>query len=278
VRLRYRDEVTLGEKPAGSEGSGARPALLLLHGWALELTMWTPQVPRLLALGYRVIRLDRRGFGESTGVPDVEQDASDAHRLLKQLGIERAGVLGMSQGARVALVLARSFPGLVTALVLDGPPELDAARVDDDDEKIPIERYSRILHAAGIKALRQELAQHPLMRLRTTNRTTRDLLAGMLGRYAAHDLRQHPSASSRVIPTDELHMPVLVVNGAHDNAPRLAAGERLAHLLRAERALVPASGHLPNLDNPVAYQAIIERFLARHGPPAPRRENRGEVS
>jgi len=227
--------------------------------------MWDPQVPRLTALGYRVIRVDRRGFGESTGVPDVEQDALDARRLLEQLRIERAAVLGMSQGARVALLLARTFPGLVTGLVLDGPPELDATLADDDEEKIPIERYSGILRDAGIGALRQELVQHPLMRLRTADRATRDLLAGMLGRYAAHDLRQHAFATHPTVQVDELHMPVLVVNGAHDNAPRLAAGESLARRLRAERALVPASGHLPNLDNPVAYHAILERFLARHG-------------
>jgi pimeloyl-ACP methyl ester carboxylesterase len=269
-RLRYRDEAP-DETASDRDATLERPALLLLHGWALELRMWDFQVPRLVALGYRVIRMDRRGFGHSTGVPGAGHDASDAHHLLRQLGIERAAVLGMSQGARAAILLAQEFPGVVTALVLDGPPEFDPLIAHVDDERIPVERYERLLHSSGLHTVREELMRHPLMRLRTTDRAARALLLEILGRYGARDLLERAAVDPVPVPAGPMSLPVLVINGAHDNAQRLAAGERLARRLGAEHALVPASGHLPNLDNPAAYHAILERFLARHGPPVRRR-------
>ena len=49
ARLRYRDE-------------GQGPAVMLVHGWTLDLEMWDPQVSALRD-GFRLVRLDRRGHG-----------------------------------------------------------------------------------------------------------------------------------------------------------------------------------------------------------------------
>ena len=61
------------------EGKG--PAIVLVHGWALDLTMWD-LVASALRSRYRVIRYDRRGFGGSTGQPDLQRDADDLMTLL----------------------------------------------------------------------------------------------------------------------------------------------------------------------------------------------------
>ncbi|HVS78395.1 MAG TPA: alpha/beta fold hydrolase, partial [Steroidobacteraceae bacterium] len=61
--LRYRDE-------------GAGPAVLLIHGWTLDLDMWEPQVAGL-AGAFRLIRFDRRGFGLSSGRASVTADVRD---------------------------------------------------------------------------------------------------------------------------------------------------------------------------------------------------------
>ncbi|HEV7445203.1 MAG TPA: alpha/beta fold hydrolase, partial [Steroidobacteraceae bacterium] len=55
ARLRYRDE-------------GTGPAILLIHGWSLDLDMWEPQVGDL-SRSFRLIRFDRRGYGLSSGKP-----------------------------------------------------------------------------------------------------------------------------------------------------------------------------------------------------------------
>jgi len=80
ARLCYRDD-----------GSG--PALVLVHGWLLDSTIWTANV-KAWAPRFRVLRLDRRGFGQSLAAPDLVADARDVVLLLDRLGIERAAILG----------------------------------------------------------------------------------------------------------------------------------------------------------------------------------------
>src|SRR5262245_18547849 len=89
AQLRFRDE---------GEGS----PVVLIHGWALDLDMWTPPFAALKN-AFRVIAYDRRGFGLSYGLPMLAQDPVDLEHLLDARGIERAALVGMSQGARVAL-------------------------------------------------------------------------------------------------------------------------------------------------------------------------------
>src|SRR5215470_1548091 len=96
TRLRYRDE-------------GCGPALLLVHGWTLDLEMWDPQVSALRN-SLRLIRLDRRGHGLSDGSPAAHRDSEDLEALCNQLALDRVAVVGMSQGARSALGFACAAP------------------------------------------------------------------------------------------------------------------------------------------------------------------------
>jgi pimeloyl-ACP methyl ester carboxylesterase len=238
ARLRYRDE-----------GSG--PPLLLLHGWTLDLDMWDPQVEEL-AGSHRLIRFDRRGFGLSSGQPSLASDVGDARRLCLQLGIERTAVLGMSQGARVALQLAASAPRLISCLILDGPPGLSTNESTD----VPLTDLREILRTRGIEALRQVWRRNPLATLRTPDPRMHALLDRMIARYSGGDLA-----------TASLSVPLLVLNGDHDLKTRLRAGQALSQSVpSAEHALIPEAGHLPNLDNPRAYNDTIRSFLARHPP------------
>src|SRR5262245_46586792 len=109
ARLRYRDE-------------GAGPAGVLIHGWTLDLEAWDPQVAAR-ALGLRCRRYGRRGFGLSEGTPDRVADVEALLRLLDHLGLASATLVGLSQGARVALAFALRCPERVSALTLDGPPD-----------------------------------------------------------------------------------------------------------------------------------------------------------
>jgi pimeloyl-ACP methyl ester carboxylesterase len=256
VRLHYR-----------SEGDAAKPALFFLHGWALDLRMWEPQAAALQDQ-YRVIRLDRRGFGESSGVTDPLTDARDAHALLEELNIPRAFVVGMSQGARAALALASIAPGCVSGLVLDGAPPIEGLMAADALDEVPVERLVRLLRGEGVHALRNDVAGHPFMQLRTSDAAMHALLARMLCGYRGDDLTARARSSTQ--PTLRLHalnLPVLALNGAHDTSQRRACGDAYCtRLPRCERALIPDSGHLPNLDNPSAYNAVLTGFFRRHAP------------
>ena len=73
------------------------------------------------ATAYRVVRYDLRNHGSSKGVPGEFRDFDDLLGLLDQLDIERAALVGLSLGARIAIDFAIAHPGRVDALVLASP-------------------------------------------------------------------------------------------------------------------------------------------------------------
>jgi pimeloyl-ACP methyl ester carboxylesterase len=104
--------------------SGAGPAVVLLHGGGLDLTSWDAQVPRL-ARTFRVIRVDARGHGRSTAPAGPMDPAQDLARVLDQLDVPRASLVGLSMGGGTAFSFALAHPGRVERLVLvstSGPP------------------------------------------------------------------------------------------------------------------------------------------------------------
>ena len=130
TQLRYRDE-----------GSG--PAVVLLHGWTLDLEMWEPQVAALRG-AFRLVRLDRRGHGQSSGVAASECDALDLAALCRHLELDRVALLGMSQGARGVLGFAATDCARISCLILDGPPDFGSDRTAE--EEVPLSDLRADLH------------------------------------------------------------------------------------------------------------------------------------
>jgi pimeloyl-ACP methyl ester carboxylesterase len=92
---------------------GAGSPVVLLHGGLGHSGNWGHQVPDLVAAGYRVIVVDSRGHGRSTrdGRPfSYELMASDVLAVMDRLGIARAALVGWSDGAIVALIMADKAP------------------------------------------------------------------------------------------------------------------------------------------------------------------------
>ena len=242
--------------------AGKGPAVLLIHGWTLDLDMWAPQFATL-ASRYRLIALDRRGFGLSTGTPGIEHDLADIAQLLAKLSVGQVAIVGMSQGARVALRWAMRSPERTTCLVLDGPPR-DLLSVSRLEGEITLAAYRKLVRSEGIEAFRRQWLEHPLMRLHTRDARVHALLREMVGRYPGHDLLADDTEHlPDVGDLDRLDLPVLVINGEHDSDARIGAGNDLVRALPDVRlAVIPDAGHLSNLDNPGAYNAVLGEFLS----------------
>src|SRR5690242_5065379 len=161
ARLRYRDE-------------GCGPAVLLIHGWTLDLDMWEPQVAGLGG-SFRLVRFDRRGFGLSSGRASLAADVQDALSLCDRLQLERPACVGMSQGARVALHLCRSAPERLSCIVLDGPPPGLAEDALESSEDVPHADYRSLIAAGDIDTFRRRWASHRLMQLETRSAQARAL-------------------------------------------------------------------------------------------------------
>jgi pimeloyl-ACP methyl ester carboxylesterase len=99
---------------------GQGQPVLLLHGGLSHRLSWFSQVPWLVGCGRQVILLETRGHGES-GLGEAELSyrllAIDAIHVLDQLGIKRTDVIGWSDGANTALLLAQLWPDRVGRVV-----------------------------------------------------------------------------------------------------------------------------------------------------------------
>jgi pimeloyl-ACP methyl ester carboxylesterase len=253
AQLRYRD-------------SGVGPAVVLVHGWTLDLDMWNPQASGLTA-GFRVIRMDRRGYGLSHGRPSLHDDVSDMVALLDRLEVQRFALVGMSQGARIALKLTHVNPERVMALILDGPPFIEAAPPGTPPE-IPYDQYRAMAVTEGMPVFRREWRKHPLARLQTQSPEMRELLEAILERYPGNDLTDPVPPQAFPIDVQQISrsaVPTLILSGEFDLPTRQRSAQWLAeHLDGSIRQQIPNAGHLSGLDNPAAYNRAVKDFLIQH--------------
>jgi 3-oxoadipate enol-lactonase len=123
------------------EVAGAGHPLLLIHAGVADSRMWDDQWA-LFAQHYRVIRLDMPGYGQSQVPGRPFAIHAQVAQLLTLLGAERAHVVGVSWGGRVALDFALAYPEMLDALVLVCPsvsgeePSEDVQRFGEEEERL----------------------------------------------------------------------------------------------------------------------------------------------
>jgi 3-oxoadipate enol-lactonase len=101
IDINYRDE-----------GSGSE-TIVLVNGLADDLETWSLQVPAFLAAGYRVVRFDNRGIGESSkpaGPYTTSMLAADTKALVDHLKLEAFHMVGISMGGMIAQEYAIAYP------------------------------------------------------------------------------------------------------------------------------------------------------------------------
>jgi len=95
-----------------SRQCGTGDTVVFLHGWPLSGKIFEYQVNLLVELGYHVVTIDFRGFGDSDAPVcgyDYNQMALDVYNVVKALGLSRISLAGFSMGGAVALRYARLF-------------------------------------------------------------------------------------------------------------------------------------------------------------------------
>lgn len=260
--IHYRDsaeETTPGAGPRSDPYEA--PAVLFCHGFLMDHTMWEPQV-EALAPEFRCVRWDERGFGRTPAEePFTYWDlADDAVGLLDHLEIERAVLVGMSQGGYLALRAALAHPERVSGLVLED------TRADRDDPET-MEMLRGMLEGWIARGPSDELM---------------DQLAGMILGDApalrerwvriwkakppselelpARCLLERDDVSDRL---EEIGCPALVVHGEDDVAIPVDVGEELHRRLAGSGGIVRVRGamHAPNLTHPEVVNPALRRFL-----------------
>jgi 3-oxoadipate enol-lactonase len=112
------------EVPGGrlhAEETGTGDPVLLLHAGVTDSRVWDTTAPLLASAGYRVIRYDTRGFGQSTPSEAPFSLVADALAVLDAAGAPAAHFVGLSQGAATSVDVALAAPDRVRTLTLVAP-------------------------------------------------------------------------------------------------------------------------------------------------------------
>lgn len=257
----------------GQTGNG--PALLLLHAGVADSRMWEPNRARL-GDGRTLVTLDLRGFGRSPWGTGPFSHAGDVLEVLDELALSRVAVVGASFGGSVALDLTLAHPERVSALVL-AAPALGGWDWSSDQRAFGAEE-DRLLDAGDVEAAvelnvrRWVDAGRPPGEVDSGLRT----LVGDMQRHAfelalaAFSTEPEPGPEQELEPPaagrlDEVRCPVLVVLGALDVPDMLSIGAHLGAGLSDVRVeTLPGVAHLPSLEAPAAFDALVSPFLDEH--------------
>ena len=262
-----------GARIAAQDG-GAGPPIVLVHSAIVNRRSWDPVVPKLVAAGYRTIRYDMRGFGESTTEEVEYAPHEDLTAVLDQFGVGQAAVVGNSMGAAFALDGVVTAPERFVAYVwvgggiggwdkepsageqalfdAEGKAEEDgdmdlAAELDTriwvdgwrDDVNLPSTRVDPGVRSA-IKAMDRELLEP--------------------GRIYGTFRRPDPPAVDRL---GSIRQPTLVVIGDLDTSGTRASAEKLAQTVPGARIVhVPEVAHIIGMEAPERLAELIVEHLA----------------
>jgi pimeloyl-ACP methyl ester carboxylesterase len=232
-----------------------------------------PQVDALVAHGARVILWDFRGHGESEAPEDdaaydMDLVVEDLHRVVAWgAGGQPAVVGGLSLGGLVSIHYALRHPDRVRGLLLidSGPgfknPESQARWMAQ------VERTGFYLQSRGLdaflsgKAGATAIGRRPeLPAARAAADAIRAQDPAALARFGRNVAGPAPGAID-LLP--ELDVPTLVVVGEEDDAYLKASEVLAARIPGATRVVIPGAGHIANIEEAEAFNAVVVRFLAQ---------------
>lgn len=253
---------------------GQGPPVLLIHGLAGSWQNWLENVCPL-SRSHRVIAMDLPGFGYSPMPREKVSMTAYAHcldALCEQLEVERAAVVGNSMGGFVGAEMAIAHPERVSHLVLVAAavlwneqrrarPMATLANVAQAASALAATRWRKSATRPLLRAISlAQVVRHPtripaplaIEQLRHVGST--EGFAAALEALYSYKLRDHLS---------EIDCPTLVVWGTHDQLVPVRHGRTMAELIPGARLEVfEQTGHVPMLERPARFNALVEEFLA----------------
>ncbi len=248
--------------------------MLCLHSLGTDRRSWNRVTPPLTNRGYRVVRPDAWGHGQSKAIAREEPIdwVRDVIAVLDDAGIDRADLVGVSMGAAQALDVALRHPDRVGRIVIAGAfgtlsAESAAAKVE------------ALVGGAQEHGMTEWAARYVESTLVTTDPRARSTVevavrATPLTAYAA---MARTCFQPRAGDLTSLARPVHVLWGALDRkTPRSFSEELVATLPTAQLTVLPGVGHLPHVDAPDAFaDHVLGDLRADRGVVPPTMTHRG---
>ncbi len=241
------------------EIEGYGPPLLLLNSIGTDLHLWDRVMPHLD--GYRVVRMDTRGHGQSdapVGDYSLEMLAQDVLVVLDDAGLERVAIAGVSLGGMIAMELAFDHPERVAALLpICTSAKMDSAAWAARVATVRAGGTEAILELAMSRFLSPSFMQsEPEIAAQVADGLWRMADAGYAGCAAAiRDMDIYWRLGT-------LRLPTLVIAGDRDTStPFETHGAHIMETIAGARATILHAAHLAPLEAPAELAAAITGFL-----------------
>jgi pimeloyl-ACP methyl ester carboxylesterase len=257
--------------------AGAGPAVLLLHGFAVNADDWRPTITRLAEAGYQAIAPDALGFGRSAkpggAAYSLERYAQLNAGLLDAFGAATAAVVGHSMGAKHALATTILHPARVTRLLIANSegfmqlplfmrkggalPFLGEAILALSARPAVIRMQLKAAFADPERYITPELVARG--RATLSDPGVRQTMLDLSRHFAANDLK-----GSGLWPRlAEIRCPTLIVWGAEDRMFDVRyAREAQQAIPGAQLVIIPHCGHFPQIEAADQFHGLLLGFLA----------------
>jgi len=225
-------------------GSGS--PVILLHGGLGHSGNWGYQIPALVRSGYRAVLIDSRGHGRSTRDQrpfTYELMASDVLAVMDALHLEKAGLVGWSDGACAALILASNAPARVAGVFFF------ACNMDPSGTK-EIE-FTPILK----RCISRHMKDYAQLSATPDQFDEFSDAVGLMQRtqpnYSANDLAK-------------ISLPVAIVHSEHDEFIKREHAQYLVRSIpNAEFIYLPGVSHFAPLQRPEQFNTATLAFLSK---------------
>jgi pimeloyl-ACP methyl ester carboxylesterase len=226
---------------------GAGSPVILLHGGLGNSGNWGYQVPALIAGGYHTVVIDSRGHGRSTRDDrpyTYERMASDVLAVMDIMGLDKAALVGWSDGACTALILASIVPSRVAGVFFFG------CNMDPSGTK--------------------EITEYPLIIQRCFSRHTKDYeqLSATPDQFNeftnAVGLMQRTQPNYSAEDLGRISVPVTIVHSEHDEFIKREHADYLARSIpHAEFVYLTGVSHFAPLQRPEQFNSVMLTFLGK---------------
>ena len=246
-------------------GSGS--AVVLLHGYPFNRTLWTEQVDAIRDV-CRVITPDLRGFGDSDsaeGAATMTRMAQDVAALMDELKISTAVLGGLSMGGYVVLAFYKQFASRVRGLVLaDTRPQADT----DEGKKVRAQQAEQILASgmAGVTdaMLPKLLTPETVSRRPEVVKRLRDMMLNTKPAGAAAALMGMAAREDQTAMLPQISVPTLILVGSEDPITPPEDSHKMREKIPGSRLrVIEHASHVSNFEQPTIFNDELITFLGR---------------
>jgi 3-oxoadipate enol-lactonase len=242
-----------------------RTGVVFIHGVGGSAKAWAPQVESFAAAGYAPLAVDLPGYGGRPAIEaiDFEQFSDDVEATISNAGLDRPVLVGHSLGGMIAQTMARRKPKGYQALVLVGTSPSFGRPDGDFQKKFVADRLAPLQSGKTMP----ELAAGMINEIIGLNADPkgRDLAIASM---AAVPAATYKACVEAIVMFEEranlahIQVPTMLLVGMRDTNAPPAMMQRMAEKIPGARfTALEGLGHLPNLEDPAAFDNAVLGFL-----------------